>query len=133
VAKRDRSSWARSLVAESNIGASIAPTAVECSRSSSLLRGAHSSTRPSFRAPASSDSGTTIAFAQLVQHHDPLIVSERGVLRDCFTLLVGTDSSLMFSRLGRFLLEPFLAHSVFGRVFERMERGMMTATVTFEA
>jgi hypothetical protein len=31
------------------------------------------------------------------------------------------------------LLEPFLTNGIFGRVFERMERGVMTATVTFEA
>jgi hypothetical protein len=90
---------------------------IDCSHGDELRR-AHSSTNPSFRAPARSDSGATIAFAQLVQNHDSFIISERIVLRDRFTLLVGTDGSLLFSSLGRFLLEPFLANSVFGRVFE---------------
>ena len=75
----------------------------------------------------------TIAFTQVIQHHDALVVSERVVLRDRFTLLVCANGSLMFFCLGCFLLKPLLAHSVLGRVLERMERGVMTAAVTLEA
>jgi hypothetical protein len=75
----------------------------------------------------------TIAFTQVIQHRDPLIVSERVVLRDRFALLVCANGSLVFFCLGRFLLKPFLAHSVLGRVLERMKRGVMTAAVTLEA
>jgi hypothetical protein len=106
---------------------------VQSHRRDSLLPVTSSSTHPGFRAPASSDSAAAIAFAQLIQHHNPLIVSERVILRDRLTLLVGADGSLVFSSLGRFLLEPFLAHSVFGWVFERMKRGVVTAAVTLEA
>jgi hypothetical protein len=106
---------------------------VQSRRRDTLLPGASSSTRPGLRAPARSDSSTTIAFAQLIQHHNPLIVSERVILRDRLTLLVGADGSLVFSSLGRFLLKPFLAHGVFGWVFEGMKRGVMTAAVALEA
>jgi hypothetical protein len=108
---RDRSSLTNVSITEKEY------RRIDCSHSDELRR-AHPSTSPSFRAPARSDSGATIAFAQLVQNHDSFIISERIVLRDRFTLLVGTDGSLLFSRLSRFLLEPFLTNSVFGRVFE---------------
>jgi len=95
------------------------------------LRGAslHGPQQP-ISLPGADPSPRPISLRPIIKLNEASIIPGRA-WRDDLALLAGTGTSLLLLRL-RLLLVPLPKHSVLGWVLERVEAGVVVATVAFK-